>query len=64
MRIRLLVSIAGPSLLHGRGSLIELPDDEAKRFIADGLAVLEEETPAETAISKAPKEKAIKKNVV
>lgn len=64
MRIRLLVSIASLSQSYGKGSIIEVSEDEAKRFVADGLGVLEEETPVETAVSKAPKEKAIKKNVV
>lgn len=64
MRIKLLVSLASADDSYGSGSIVDMPDDEAKRFLDAGMAILLEDGHAhiETATAKHPhKEKATKK---
>lgn len=38
MKVKLLVSIAGTSHIHGKGSVVDMEPAEAKRYIDAGLA--------------------------
>lgn len=62
MRVRLLVSLASAGGSFGKGTSLDLPADEALRFIQDGLAVSDEDDkPVESAIIKPKAEKAVSK---
>lgn len=64
MLVRLLVSIASLDMSHGKGSVVDMPDDEAQRYIDAGMAISEDGHAAiENADVKHHKEKAIKKKV-
>ena len=64
MLVRLLVSIASLDMSHGKGSVVDMPDDEAKRYIDAGMAISEDGHSAiENTDVKHHKEKAIKKKV-
>ena len=62
MKVKLLVSMAGPAAAHNAGDLIDVDDATAKRFIERNIAEPIASEPAkETAEKKAPrKRKAIK----
>lgn len=58
MRIRLLVSRAGPAGAQDRGAEIEVSDADAIRMIAAGQAEPLRKAPVERAAKRAPAEKA------
>lgn len=61
MKIKLLVSVASVNGVHGKGSVVDFPDEEAIRYIKSGQAVKDGESETETAVPKhTKKEKAIK----
>ena len=62
MKVKLLVSMAGPTAAHNAGDLIDVDDATAKRFIERNIAEPITSKPAkETAEKKAPrKRKAVK----
>jgi len=62
MKVKLLVSMAGPTAAHNAGDLIDVDDATAKRFIERNIAEPIASKPAkETAEKKAPrKRKAVK----
>ena len=62
MKVKLLVSMAGPTAAHNAGDLIDVDDATAKRFIERNIAEPVASKPAkETAEKKAPrKRKAVK----
>ena len=62
MKVKLLVSMAGPTAAHNAGDLIDVDDATAKRFIERNIAEPISSKPAkETAEKKAPrKRKAVK----
>ena len=59
MKVKLLTSMAGADFSHEAGAVVDLPDDEAKRFLAAGLA--EPATGVSTASVAAPRTAAKKK---
>lgn len=54
MKVKLLVSMAGPDVSHNAGDLIDVDDATAKRFIERNIA--------EPVVSKSAKETAEKKS--
>ena len=62
MKVKLLVSMAGPTAAHNAGDLIDVDDATAKRFIERNIAEpIASKTAKETAEKKAPrKRKAVK----
>jgi len=62
MKVKLLVSMAGPTAAHNAGDLIDVDDATAKRFIERNIAEpIVSKTAKETAEKKAPrKRKAVK----
>lgn len=61
MRIKLLVSRAGPDIVQNRGDEIDVEDDEAIRMIDAEQAVPVRAVEVETAVSAAAPEKAGRK---
>ena len=62
MKVKLLVSMAGPNAAHNAGDEIDVDDATAKRFIERNIAEpIVSKTAKETAEKKAPrKRKAVK----
>lgn len=60
MKIRLLVSRAGPAGAQNRGDEIDVGDAEAIRMIAAGQAEPVREAPVERAVPNRKAEKAVK----
>jgi len=62
MKVKLLVSMAGPNAAHNAGDEIDVDDATAKRFIERNIAEpIVSETAKETAEKKSPrKRKAVK----
>ena len=58
MKVKLLVSMAGPTAAHNAGDLIDVDDATAKRFIERNIAEPIASKPAkETAEKKAPRKR-------
>ena len=58
MKVKLLVSMAGPTAAHNAGDLIDVDDATAKRFIERNIAEPISSKPAkETAEKKAPRKR-------
>ncbi len=60
MKVRLLVSRAGPAGVFNRGDEIEVGDDEAMRMIAAEQAEPVRGAPPEMAVKKRRSEKAVR----
>ena len=62
MKVKLLVSMAGPAVAHNAGDEIDVDDATAKRFIERNIAEpVASKTAKETAAKKTPrKRKAVK----
>ena len=62
MKVKLLVSMAGPTAAHNAGDEIDVDDATAKRFIESNMAEpIPSKATKETAIKKTPaKRKALK----
>jgi len=60
MKLKLLVGRAGPGFSQSPGEVVDVPDQEAKRMIEAGQAVVEAAPKKETATKKSQPEKAVK----
>lgn len=53
-RVEVLVSIASPTWSYSPGQVAEIDDEEAKRWVAAGIARWLKESPVETAMRATP----------
>ena len=59
-KIKMLVSLAGSDFVHEAGSIIDVTDAEALRYVDAGIAENIESAPIERATKKTAVEKAVK----
>jgi hypothetical protein len=59
-KVRLLTSMAGADFVHDQGSIIDVTEIEAVRYVAAGIAENVESVPVERAVKKVAVEKAVK----
>lgn len=59
MKVRMRVSISGPGLVYAPGDIAEVSANEAKRFVAAGIADLVRDAPVERAVASRKAETAV-----
>lgn len=59
-KVRLLTSMAGADFVHEQGSIIDVTDAVALRYVEAGIAENIESAPIERAVKKVAVEKAVK----
>lgn len=59
-KVRLLTSMAGADFSYDQGSIIDVTDVEAVRYVEAGIAENVESAPIERAVKKVAVEKAVK----
>ena len=59
-KVRMLVSMAGTDFVHEQGSVIDVTEAEALRYVEAGIAEAMQSAPVERAVKKVAVEKAVK----
>lgn len=59
MRIKLLTSMAGADFSYDRGAILDVTDQQGKRYIAAGIAEAVAESRVEKAVKKTTARKAV-----